>query len=49
MASFESDGRLFDGNRVQPDVVVQPLPEYYIGGSDSVLAEALKRIRLVTP
>jgi hypothetical protein len=49
IASFQSDGRLFDGNGVQPDVVVQPLPEYYIGGSDNVLTKALKRIRLVTP
>jgi hypothetical protein len=47
MASFQRDGRLFDGHGVLPDVVVVPAPEYYIGGADAVLAEALKRIRAV--
>jgi hypothetical protein len=31
-----------DGNGVQPDVVIEPVPEYYIGGRDNVLEEALK-------
>ncbi|MCI0352056.1 MAG: S41 family peptidase [Acidobacteriales bacterium] len=44
MASFQADGKLFDGNGVQPDVVVEATPEYYIGGPDNVLAEAVKRI-----
>jgi hypothetical protein len=44
IASFQSDGRLFDGHGVQPDVLVEPLPEYHIGGPDNVLIEALKRI-----
>jgi Peptidase family S41 len=44
MASFQLDGRLFDGNGVRPDVVVEPAPEYYIGGPDAVLAEAMTRI-----
>jgi len=41
MISFQSDGRLFDGHGARPDVVVEPAPEYYIGGPDNVLAEAL--------
>jgi len=45
MASFQRDGRLFDGHGVTPDVVVAPGPEYYIGGADTVLAAALKRLR----
>ena len=45
MASFQADGELFDGNGVRPDVVVEPVPEYHIGGSDNVLAEAVKRIK----
>jgi hypothetical protein len=44
MASFQADGELFDGNGVHPDVVVAPLPEYYVGGKDHVLAQALKRV-----
>ena len=45
MASFQADGRLFDCNGVHPDVVVEPTPEYYVGGQDNVLEEAVKRIR----
>jgi peptidase S41-like protein len=45
MASFQADGKLFDGNGIQPDVLVEPVPEYYIGGRDNVLEEAVKRIR----
>ncbi len=44
MASFQADGMLFDGNGVPPDVVVEPTPEYYIGGLDTVLSEATRRI-----
>jgi len=44
MASFQADGRLFDGNGVHPDVLVEPTPEYYIGGLDNVLAEAVNRL-----
>ena len=44
MASFQADGRLFDGHGVRPDVIVEPTPEYYVGGPDNVLAEALKRL-----
>ena len=45
MASFQRDGRLFDGHGVTPDVVVAPAPEYYIGGPDAALAAAVKHIR----
>ena len=45
IASFQADGKLFDGNGVRPDIMVQPLPEYYIGGRDNVLAEAVKRVK----
>jgi len=49
MASFQSDGRLFDGNGVSPDVAVNPVPYYYIGGPDNALTEALKRIQRGEP
>ena len=45
MASFQADGKLFDGNGIHPDVVVEPVPEYYLGGHDNVLEEAVKRIK----
>jgi hypothetical protein len=45
MASFQADGKLFDGNGIQPDVLIEPVPEYYIGGRDNVLEEAMRRIR----
>ena len=44
MASFQADGKLFDGNGVLPDVRVEPVPEYYVGGRDNVLEEAVRRI-----
>jgi hypothetical protein len=48
MVSFQADGRLFDGNGVRPDVPVEPTPEYHIGGADTVLAEAVNRVRKPT-
>lgn len=45
MASFQADGKLFDTNGIQPDILVEPVPEYYIGGHDNVLEEAVKRIK----
>jgi C-terminal processing protease CtpA/Prc len=45
MVSFQADGTLFDGHGVRPDVLVEPVPEYYIGGRDNGIEEALRRIR----
>jgi hypothetical protein len=45
MASFQADGKLFDGNGIHPDVLIEPVPEYYIGGRDNVLEEAMRRIK----
>jgi hypothetical protein len=44
IASFQADGKLFDGNGIRPDVLVEPMPEYFIGGRDNVLEEAVRRI-----
>lgn len=44
MASFQADGRLFDGHGITTDVVVEPAPDYFIGGADRVLAEAIHRL-----
>jgi C-terminal processing protease CtpA/Prc len=45
IASFQIDGKLFDGNGILPDVLLEPSPEYYIGGRDPVLDEAVRRIK----
>jgi len=45
MASFQTDGKLFDGHGVQPDLLVEPVPEYFIGGRDNALEEAVRQIR----
>jgi hypothetical protein len=42
MASFQSNGKLFDGNGVAPDMILYHAPEYFIGLRDNVLEEALK-------
>ncbi len=42
MASFQRTGLLYDGNGIEPDVVVDPEPEYFLtGGADNILQEAL--------
>jgi Peptidase family S41 len=46
MASFQANGKLFDRNGIYPDVLVEPLPEYFIGGRDSQLEEAVKLLRV---
>lgn len=45
MVSFQSDGRLFDGQGIAPDERVDPTPEYFIGGRDAQLEAALRRLR----
>ena len=45
IASFQADGKLFDTNGIRPDVLVEPIPDYYIGGRDNALEEAVRRIR----
>ncbi len=46
MASFRPDGRLFDGNGVEPDVLVEPAPQdFTVEGSDAQLAAAMKALK----
>jgi len=45
MASFQKDGKLFDGNGVEPDIFIEPLPEYFLkNGPDNVLHKAIQYI-----
>ena len=46
MASFQPNGKLYDSNGVQPDVVVEPTPEYFLNGSaDPFLSKALDLLK----
>ncbi len=45
MASFRSDGRLYDGRGVEPDVVMEPSPLDFVGRTDTVLDAAVQRLR----
>lgn len=45
MASFQPTGELFDGHGVQPDVLVRPRPEFFVGGQDAVLERGLEILR----
>jgi C-terminal processing protease CtpA/Prc len=45
MVSFMPNGELFDAKGVQPDVIVEPEPDYFIGRSDKTLEAAEKLIR----
>jgi hypothetical protein len=44
MASFQSDGRLYDGNGIQPDIIVEPAATDFIGQTDTVLDRAIELI-----
>lgn len=44
MVSWQINGQLFDGHGVQPDITVEPDPEYFIGGADRALARAVNVI-----
>jgi hypothetical protein len=45
MASFQPSGELYDGNGIQPDVIVEPIPTDFIGRSDTVLDTAIRHIK----
>ena len=43
IASFQPNGKLYDGNGIEPDVLVQPTPEYFLeGGDDPFIAKAME-------
>jgi hypothetical protein len=45
MASFQPDGKLYDGRGVMPDIEVAPRATDLIGKTDAALETALKRLR----
>ena len=44
MASFQPNGKLYDGNSIRPDIIVEPAPTDFIGETDIVLDTAIKRL-----
>jgi C-terminal processing protease CtpA/Prc len=45
MASFQPSGKLYDGNGIQPDIAVEPIPTDFIGQSDTILEKATRVVR----
>ena len=45
MASFQANGKLYDGNGIHPDVVVEPDMGDWYGKGDKQLQAALKLLR----
>jgi len=45
MVSFQPGGALYDGNGIQPDVLLEPTSEDLIGKTDSVLDAARRKLR----
>jgi len=45
MASFQPNGKLYEGNGIAPDVVVEKTATDFIGKTDSQLAAAIARLR----
>ena len=45
MASFQPNGKLYDGNGIQPDVIIEPIPTDFIGKTDSILQAAIQRLQ----
>ena len=44
MASFQPNGKLYDGNGIRPDIIVESVPTDFIGETDIVLDTAIKRL-----
>ena len=44
MASFQPDGKFYDGHGIDPDVVVEATPEDWIGETDGQLEAAVRRL-----
>jgi len=44
MASFQPNGKLYDGNGIHPDIVAEPAPTDFIGQSDTLLDRAIRVI-----
>jgi C-terminal processing protease CtpA/Prc len=41
MASFQPNGKLYDGNGIEPDVLLLPAPRFFTSGEDRILVRCL--------
>ncbi len=46
MASFQASGQLFDGRGVQPDILVNPEPTFFLKGGEDVVLERAQQLVL---
>ena len=44
MASFQPNGKLYDGNGIQPDILIEPVVTDFIGRTDTFLDRAIELI-----
>ena len=44
MASFQRDGKLYDGRGVEPDVTAHPAPNDYVSSTDAMIDLAVKKL-----
>ena len=44
MASFQPSGKMYDGNGIQPDVLMKPVPSDWLGRTDTLLDGAHKSV-----
>ena len=45
MASFQPNGKLYDGNGIQPDVFIEPIPTDFIGKTGSILQAVIQKLQ----
>jgi C-terminal processing protease CtpA/Prc len=45
MASFQPDGRLYDGNGIEPDIIIEPTITDVLGTTDTTMDAAIAHIR----
>ena len=44
MASFQPNGKLYEQNGIEPDIIIHPQPSYFIGKTDATLDAAIKKL-----
>jgi len=45
MASFQPNGKLYEVNGIEPDIMIEPIPTDFIGETDTILEAAIQKLR----
>lgn len=45
MVSYQPNGKLYEGNGIEPDVTIEPIPTDFIGKTDSILEAAIEYLQ----